>query len=111
MRSSEKTAMSSKKFVAYMISEIGWKALFILILLNTEMSMISCILMMTIVIISGFVQVGYIIGQAALDRYTRVAQISAGMISGSGSEDEIVKENGTPTEKTEEKTTKREEDE
>ena len=39
-------------------------------------------LLMAIVITKGFVQSGYILGQAALDKYVRVAQITSGTKEG-----------------------------
>ena len=36
-------------------------------------------LLLTIVIVSGFVQTGYILGQAALDRYVRIAEITTNL--------------------------------
>lgn len=37
------------------------------------------VLLLTIVIVSGFVQTGYILGQAALDRYVRIAEITTNL--------------------------------
>lgn len=79
----EKKAFSSKKFIAYMVAEIGWKAIIIIFILTAEISLYSATLMMGVVIISGFVQVGYILGQAGIDKYIRVAQINSQMIPGS----------------------------
>ena len=71
----EKLPLSSKKFLAYMVADLGWKiVLGFLIYQNCTGD--SLVLMLSIVIVSGFVQVGYILGQAALDRYVRVAEIS-----------------------------------
>jgi hypothetical protein len=35
-------------------------------------------IMMAIILIAGFIEAGYIIGQAALDKYVRVAEIAVG---------------------------------
>lgn len=71
----EKLPLSSKKFLAYILADIGWKVILgILIYKNCEGEQL--ILLLTIVIVSGFVQTGYILGQAALDRYVRIAEIT-----------------------------------
>ena len=77
----EKLPLSSKKFLAYLLADIGWKVIIgILIYKNCEGH--NQMLLLTIVGISGFVQTGYILGQAALDRYVRIAQITAKSIKG-----------------------------
>lgn len=77
----EKLPLSSKKFLAYLIADIGWKLILgILIYKNCEGH--NQVLLLSIVCISGFVQTGYILGQAALDRYVRLAQITAKTIKG-----------------------------
>ena len=77
----EKLPLSSKKFLAYLIADIGWKLILgILIWKNCEGE--NQVLLLSIVCISGFVQTGYILGQAALDRYVRLAQITAKTIKG-----------------------------
>lgn len=69
-------ALKSKKFVAYLIAELGWKVLIGLILwqYSAKIEHYSFALLMTIVITSGFIQVGYILGQAALDKYSMLAE-------------------------------------
>jgi len=69
-------ALKSKKFVAYLIAELGWKLLiaFILWQYSAKIEHYSFVLLMTIVITSGFIQVGYILGQAALDKYSMLAE-------------------------------------
>jgi len=77
----EKLPLSSKKFLAYLLADIGWKAILgVLIYKNCEGN--NQVLLLSIVGISGFVQTGYILGQAALDRYVRIAQITAKSIKG-----------------------------
>ena len=70
------TAFKSKKFVAYLIAELGWKILIacVLVQYSGKIEHYSFMLLMTIVITSGFIQVGYILGQAALDRYSMLAE-------------------------------------
>jgi hypothetical protein len=71
-----KFALKSKKFVAYLIAELGWKILITYVLLqySGKIEHYSFMLLMTIVITSGFIQVGYILGQAALDKYSMLAE-------------------------------------
>ena len=68
--------LQSKKFVAYLIAEAGWKvALFYLMFTYGQgIEHYSFMVMMTLIIVSGFIQVGYILGQAALDKYTHLAE-------------------------------------
>jgi hypothetical protein len=75
----EKPFWKSKKFIAYMTAEIGWKAaLFMMIYLHAS-SFQEATAMLTIIFVSGFVQVTFIGGQAALDKYVRVAQVMHGV--------------------------------
>lgn len=69
-------AFKSKKFAAYLIAELGWKVLIACVLLqySGKIEHYSFMLLMTIVITSGFIQVGYILGQAALDKYSMLAE-------------------------------------
>lgn len=70
------SALKSKKFVAYLIAELGWKILIacVLIQYSGKIEHYSFMLLMTIVVTSGFIQVGYILGQAALDKYSMIAE-------------------------------------
>jgi uncharacterized membrane protein len=84
----EKKALKSKKFIAYMVAEFGWKAILVLIVLLTPINLWQTVLMISIAVISGFVQVGYVLGQASIDKYIRVAKINAGMITNKKEEGE-----------------------
>ena len=70
-----KTPMKSKKFIAYMTSEFGWKLVIFYLLyhLQGKLDHYSLVMLMTVVITSGFIQIGYILGQAALDKYVNAA--------------------------------------
>tara|TARA_B100000214_G_scaffold370662_1_gene345688 strand:- start:12131 stop:12397 length:267 start_codon:yes stop_codon:yes gene_type:complete len=74
--SDNKLPLKSKKFIAYLIAEAGWKILLIWILidLKSKFDHYSFIVILTLVIVSGFIQVGYILGQAALDKYTYLTE-------------------------------------
>jgi len=71
----DKTPMKSKKFIAYMASELGWKftIFYLLFHLQGKLDHYSLVMLMTVVITSGFIQIGYILGQAALDKYITAA--------------------------------------
>ena len=71
----DKTPMKSKKFIAYMTSEFGWKCVIFYLLyhLQGKLDHYSLAMLMTVVITSGFIQIGYILGQAALDKYVNAA--------------------------------------
>ena len=71
----DKNPMKSKKFLAYLISDIGWKViiLYMLMHLQSKLSVQELTLLMTIVITSGVIQIGYILGQVALDKYISAA--------------------------------------
>jgi hypothetical protein len=79
---SEKTPLQSKKFVAYLLAEITWKILLGLMLVTfrdeiTGVGVWAWWTMLSIVIVAGFVEVGFIGGQAWLDKYVRVAEIAS----------------------------------
>jgi len=89
----ERSPLGSKKFIAYLIAEGTWK----LILLATLWGAKDVLLvrddlsgsnpwmwwfMFTVVLVAGFIEAGFIGGQAWLDKYVRVAQIAAGRMPG-----------------------------
>ena len=67
----DKAPHKSKKFLAYLIAELGWKAcIFYLVLqYGDKLGFHLFSLLMTVIVVSGFIQVGYILGQASLDKY------------------------------------------
>jgi len=88
-----KRPLESKKFVAFLVSEVTWKvALVVLLVVGIKEAKIDLFIgsiAMGIVIIAGAVEALYIGGQAGLDKYTRIAQIAAN--SGHGFEMKGVK--------------------
>lgn len=93
----EKLPLSSKKFLAYLLADTGWKVILgVLIYKNCEGH--NQVLLLSIVLISGFVQTGYILGQAALDRYVRIAQITAQTVKGENKNDASTKTKKTEQE-------------
>jgi len=79
---------ASKKFVAFMTSEITWKILIGAVLFRGKDTIPekAFFLLLAIVIVAGFVEVGFIIGQGALDKFLGVARIIVGGSKGHGVE-------------------------
>ena len=73
---SDKLPLKSKKFLAYLIADLGWKIaiFYFLYQLKGKIDHYSFGVMLTLIIVSGFIQVGYILGQAALDKYVKVSE-------------------------------------
>lgn len=81
----EKSHLESKKFVAWFLSEMSWKVILIAALFfwkddPSQVSSGAWWLLMAIVVTAGFIGIGFILGQAALDKYVRVAEIAADKI-------------------------------
>jgi hypothetical protein len=72
---SDKLPFKSKKFLAYLIADLGWKILIFYFIFTHAKSIKTYEfgIILTLVIVSGFIQVGYILGQAALDKYTYIS--------------------------------------
>lgn len=71
-RSESDTPMASKKFIAYLIAELTWKIIIILLIFFHE-KFTDHLIMLTIVIIAGFIEVAYILGQTYIDKYMKIA--------------------------------------
>ena len=71
----DKLPLKSKKFLAYLIADIGWKVLMFYVVweYKTQIDHYAFMVLVTMIVTSGFIQIGYILGQAALDKYTHVA--------------------------------------
>jgi len=71
--------LESKKFVAFLVAEVTWKILVGLILVlaykDSKLEWNALLSVLTVVTIAGFVETGYILGQASLDKYAKVAEI------------------------------------
>lgn len=75
----EKSHLQSKKFVAYLTAEIGYFILMGIMLYQQDVRTIGeNIAFMVLVVTSGFLVVGYCLGQSYVDRYIRVALITMG---------------------------------
>ena len=72
----DKKPLQSKKFVAYLIADLGWKLslFYVLYQSKSKFDYYSFSVVITLLIVSGFIQVGYILGQAALDKYIKVTE-------------------------------------
>jgi hypothetical protein len=68
----EKTPLQSKKFLAYLLSNISTKALLFWMIYKGAPDLVT----ITTITAAAFIDVGYILGQAALDKYVRVASIT-----------------------------------
>lgn len=70
----------SRKFVAFLIAESTWKVLAAFTLVwgwnSARLSDEVFWIMMAIIVVAGFVESGYILGQAALDKYIHLADIA-----------------------------------
>ena len=71
----DKTPLKSKKFLAYLLADLGWKIiiLYMLMHLQSKLDPEELTFLLTVVITSGIIQIGYILGQAALDKYINAA--------------------------------------
>ncbi len=71
-----KTPLKSKKFIAYLISDIGWKLVIFYVLYkqSDNIQPTATTLLLALAFVNGFMQAGYILGQAALDRYVQMTE-------------------------------------
>ena len=79
--SNVKTPLQSTKFVAFLISEITWKVITCVVLVlgmkNGSVDLMVGSIILSCVLIAGFIEAGYILGQSSLDKYLGLAQIAA----------------------------------
>jgi Mg2+/citrate symporter len=73
MQDLNKLPLKSKKFLAYLIADFGWK-----ILIGytnwkeeskSEIGYTTFLILLSMIVTAGFIQIGYILGQAMLDKY------------------------------------------
>lgn len=67
-----KTPLQSKKFIAFLLADITWTVLLAYTIYRDEPQTLT----LAMVLVKGFVEAGYIGGQAWLDRYVKVAAIT-----------------------------------
>ena len=68
-----KLPLKSKKFLAYLIADFGWKVLIGYTIYKeeakNEIGYTTFLILLSMIITAGFIQIGYILGQAMLDKY------------------------------------------
>ena len=66
-----KLPLKSKKFLAYIIADIGWKILigYLILEYKNKIDHYAFMVLVSMIITAGFIQIGYILGQAMLDKY------------------------------------------
>ena len=71
-----KTPLKSKKFIAYLVSEVTIKAgmFYMLTHLKSKLDWEEMALLMAMLVSSSALTIGYVLGQGALDRYLMTAQ-------------------------------------
>ena len=71
-----KTPLKSKKFIAYLVSEVTIKAgmFYMLTHLQSKLDWEEMALLMAMLVSSSALTIGYVLGQGALDRYLMTAQ-------------------------------------
>jgi len=75
----EKAWWQSKKFIAFLATEAGFFVLMGAMIHTQEMDKLGeNIAFMVLAVTAGFLAVGYILGQAYIDKYIRVAKITMG---------------------------------
>jgi hypothetical protein len=101
----EKSPLKSKKFIAYLLAEITWKIVLISALWGGKDVMLARTdleggapgmwwFMFTVVIVAGFIEAGFIGGQAWLDKYVRVAKITSAVGGSNASTDDATDDSG-----------------
>ncbi len=68
-----KLPLKSKKFLAYLIADCGWKILIGYTIwkeeAKNEIGDTTFLILLSMIVTAGFIQIGYILGQAMLDKY------------------------------------------
>ena len=71
----ERSALSSKKFLGYFVSDLLWKGIIALMIITWKSGWIGQDLILAAITCSAFVQITYLATQAWVDRSVRLAQI------------------------------------
>ena len=73
MSNLNKLPLKSKKFLAYLIADFGWKILIGYTIYKeeakNEIGYTTFLILLAMIVTAGFIQIGYILGQAMLDKY------------------------------------------
>lgn len=80
MQDLNKLPLKSKKFLAYLIADFGWKILIGYTIWKeeskSEIGYTTFLILLSMIVTAGFIQIGYILGQAMLDKYaTSIVEI------------------------------------
>jgi len=67
----EKAPLQSKKFLAYLLSNLGSKLLLFWMVSHDA----SELIIISAVVAAACLDIGYVLGQAALDKYVRIASL------------------------------------
>lgn len=72
----DKLPLKSKKFIAYLISEISWKLILLILVweYGKEINHYGFMVMVSVIVTSGFLQIGYVLGQSYIDKYAMVVK-------------------------------------
>lgn len=68
----EKTPLTSKKFIAFLVGEVSWK---VIVGFEVLYGASPLTVILPTIIVAGFLEAVYVGGQAALDYYVRVASL------------------------------------
>lgn len=82
----EKSFTQSKKFVFALIGVLILAGLGITAFLTQSIGIALTPVLMSVIIVIGFIVVGVVLGQAYIDKYIRAAEIAAGKLAGKGEE-------------------------
>lgn len=76
-----KRPTQSKKFMAFILSNLGWMLFLFYFVATHEKSMDQYVFLviMCCVVTCGFLQLGYVLGQAAVDKYALTVQKALGV--------------------------------
>lgn len=73
--SDSRNPMQSRKFIGYCLAEFSWKLIVVLLVLTGD-KFTNSTLTIVVVLIAGFIEAGFILGQASLDKYEHLASIA-----------------------------------
>jgi len=74
----DKPALKSKKFIAFLVTQCGLFALMAMMLFLQNVDKLGAnTAFITLAATAGFLAVGYILGQASLDRYVHLTKLTA----------------------------------
>ena len=91
-----KLPLKSKKFLAYLIADFGWKILIGYTIWKEEskeqIGYTTFLILLSMIVTAGFIQIGYILGQAMLDKYAASIVEIFDKDEGDKSKKEIIKD-------------------